>query len=374
MANNKGLAKAKDNRKDEFYTIYETIQEELNHYEHHFNGKVVFCNCDDPYESNFFQFFVRNFNYLKLKRLICTCYGKSNVAYKQLSIFDDNDELMSVGNGYVIDIKEVPMKNGRGVTDDDILNLLQSKKRGVKKLLGNGDFRSEECIEYLKIADIVVTNPPFSLFKEYIAQLFEYNKKFLIIANMQTIKYKEIFPLIMSGKLWAGFSFNKTFEFIMPDNYELKGKAFIDEFGRKHGFVPGICWLTNLDIQKRHEILPLHKLYNPDIYKKYDNYDAIEVSEVSNIPKNYSGKMGVPISFMEVFNPEQFELIGSSDIPDTLDGIQPLGADWIKKYRQQGGTGHYTANMKSVGYSGDGKNKIIFSRLIIKNRNPERSK
>lgn len=126
MANNKGLAKAKDNRKDEFYTIYETIQEELNHYEHHFNGKVVFCNCDDPYESNFFQFFVRNFNYLKLKRLICTCYGKSNVAYKQLSIFDDNDELMSVGNGYVIDIKEVPMKNGRGVTDDDILNLLQS--------------------------------------------------------------------------------------------------------------------------------------------------------------------------------------------------------------------------------------------------------
>ena len=132
-------------------------------------------------------------------------------------------------------------------------------------------------------------------------------------------------------------------------------------------------WLTNLDIQKRHEILPLHKLYNPDIYKKYDNYDAIEVSEVSNIPKDYSGKMGVPISFMEVFNPEQFELIGSSDISDTLDGIQPLGADWIKKYRQQGGTGHYTANMKSVGYSGDGKNKIVFSRLIIKNRNPERS-
>lgn len=374
MANNKGLAKAKDNKKDEFYTVYETIQEELNHYESHFENKTVFCNCDDPYESNFFQFFIRNFNYLKLKRLICTCYGKSNVAYKQLSIFDDNDELLSVGSGYVIDIKEVPMKNGRGVTDDDILTLLRSKKRGVKKLLGNGDFRSGECIEYLKISDIVVTNPPFSLFKEYMAQLVEYNKKFLIVANMQTIKYKEIFPLIMSGKLWAGFSFNKTFEFIMPDSYELKGKAFIDELGRKHGFVPGICWLTNLDTQKRHEILPLHKLYNPDIYKKYDNYDAIEVSEVSNIPKDYSGKMGVPISFMEVFNPEQFELIGSSDISDTLDGIQPLGADWIKKYRQQGGTGHYTANMKSVGYSGDGKNKIVFSRLIIKNRNPERSK
>lgn len=371
MANNKGLAQAKDNKKDEFYTVYSTIQDEINHYETHFEGKTVFCNCDDPYESNFFQFFVRNFNYLKLKRLICTCYGKSAVAYKQLSIFDDNNEQITRGNGYVIDINEVPMKNGRGVTDDDILALLKSKKRGVKKLLGTGDFRSDECIEYLKMSDIVVTNPPFSLFNQFMAQLIEYNKQFLIIANIQTIKYKEIFPLIMNGKLWAGFSFNKTFEFIMSDNYELKGKAFIDNKGRKHGFVPGICWLTNLDIKKRHEILPLHKLYNPEVYKKYDNYNAIEVGEVANIPKDYDGKMGVPISFMEVFNPDQFELVGSSDISETLEGITPLGSEWIKQYRLQGGTGHYTANMKSVGYSGDGKHKIIFSRLIIKNKKPE---
>lgn len=368
MADNKGMAKAKSGKKDEFYTIYEEIQSELNHYEKHFSGKVVFCNCDDPYESNFFQFFVRNFNYLKLKRLICTCFGESIAAGTQITLFDDLGEPIPPKCGYVIDITEVPMANGRGVTDEDILSLLTSKKRGVKKLKGDGDFRSKECINYLKQADIVVTNPPFSLFKEYIAQLVEYDKKFLIISNMQTIKYKEVFPLILKGKLWAGYSFNRTMEFIMPSYYELKGKGYVDSLGRKHGFVPGICWLTNLDIDKRHEELILHKTYNPEVYKKYDNYDAIEVKEVSDIPIDYPGNMGVPISFMEKFNPDQFDLIGSSDISDTLDGIKPLGEEWIKRYRAQGGTGHYTANMKSVGYSADGKNKIIFSRLIIRHK------
>ena len=373
MANNKGMAKAKDKKNDEFYTLYETIQEELNHYEKHFENKTVLCNCDDPFESNFFQFFIRNFNYLKLKRLICTCYGGSKIGFIQMSLFDDNEEPCNNKNGYVIDIKEVPMSNGRGVSDYDIVQLLHSKKRGVKKLKGNGDFRSAECIKYLKQADIVVTNPPFSLIKEYSPQLVKYNKKFLVISNIQTIKYKEIFPLILNGDLWAGYSFNKTIEFIMPDNYELKGKAFVDDKGYKHGFVPGICWLTNLDIEKRHEKIDLYKFYDPDVYKKYDNFDAIEVSNVSDIPKDYAGKIGVPISFLEKYNPEQFELIGSSDLSETLDGIKILGTEWIKKYREQGGTGHYTANMKSVGYSAEGKHKIIFSRLIIKNRNPERS-
>jgi hypothetical protein len=372
MANNKGMAKAKDKKNDEFYTVYSEIQSEINHYEKHFVGKTVFCNCDDPYESNFFQFFARNFNYLKLKRLICTCFSGSSIAYTQLSLFDNNDEQATNKFGYVIDIKEVPMANGRGVTDEDINSLLKSKKRGVKKLEGNGDFRSKECIEYLEQSDIVVTNPPFSLFKEYIAQLVEYDKRFLVISNIQTIKYKEIFPLILNNQLWAGYSFNKTMEFIMPNSYELKGKAFVDKLGRKHGFVPGICWLTNLDIDKRHENIILHKRYNPQIYKKYDNYDAIEIKNVSDIPKDYSGHMGVPISFMEKYNPNQFDLIGSSDISDTLEGIQVLGSEWIKKYKEQGGTGHYTANMKSVGYSGDGKNKIIFSRIIIKNKHPEK--
>lgn len=372
MADNKGMAKAKNNKNDEFYTVYDEIQKELNHYEKHFENKIVFCNCDDPYESNFFQFFVRNFNYLKLKRLICTCFAGSTVSCTQLSIFDDENNLLTNKNGYVIDISEVPMANGRGVTDMDIMNLLKSKKRGVKKLIGDGDFRSEECIDYLRITDIVVTNPPFSLFKEYMAQLVKYNKKFLVISNMQTIKYKEIFPLILNGQLGAGYSFNKTMEFIMQDRYELKGKAYVDSLGRKHGFVPGICWLTNLDVEKRHESINLHKYYNSEVYKKYDNYDAIEVDEVNNISQDYSGNMGVPISFLERYNPDQFELIGSSDISDTLDGITSLGAEWIKKYREQGGTGHYTANMKSVGFSGNGKHKIIFSRLIIRNKNQKK--
>ena len=374
MADNKGMAQAKANRLDEFYTIYEVIQNELNHYEKHFEGKTVLCNCDDPYESNFFQFFVRNFNYLKLKRLICTCYSGSPMGFVQMSIFDDFDAPATNKYGYVIDINEVPMKNGRGVSDDDIDNLLHSEKRGVRKLKGNGDFRSEECIEYLKQADIVVTNPPFSLVKEYIPQLVAYKKKFLIIASMQNIKYKEIFPLILKGELWAGHSFNETMEFIMPDDYELKGKAFIDSNGKKHGFVPGICWLTNLDFERRHEDFFMTKKYSPDLYHKYDNYDAIEVKEVDDIPKDYSGNMGVPISFLGKLNPDQFELIGSSDLSDTLVGIKPLGEEWIKKYRKQGGTGHYTANMKSVGYSAEGKHKIIFSRLIIKNKHPEGKK
>ena len=223
--------------------------------------------------------------------------------------------------------------------------------------------------------DIVLppSNMQSSLIKEYIPQLVKYNKKFLVISNIQTIKYKEIFPLILNGDLWAGYSFNKTIEFIMPDNYELKGKAFVDDKGYKHGFVPGICWLTNLDIEKRHEEIDLYKFYDPDVYKKYDNFDAIEVSNVSDIPYDYMGVMGVPITFLDKYNPEQFELIGSSDLSETLDGIKILGTEWIKKYREQGGTGHYTANMKSVGYSAEGKHKIIFSRLIIKNRNPERS-
>ena len=368
MANNKGMANAKNNDNDEFYTVYETIQAELNHYEKHFNGKTVFCNCDDPYESNFFQFFIRNFNYLKLKRLICTCYSGSPMGFVQLSIFDDFNQLASSKYGYVIDISEVPMKNGRGVTDDDINDLLRSPKRGVKKLIGNGDFRSDECIKYLKEADIVVTNPPFSLLKEYIPQLIEYDKKFLIIASMQCIKYKEIFPLIAQNKMWAGFKFNETMEFIMPNSYELKGKAFIDKNNKKHGFVPGICWFTNLDIEKRHETFIMTKKYNPELYHKYDNFDAIEVKEVNDIPKDYAGYMGVPISFLDKLNPDQFELVGSSDLPDTLPNIKILGSEWISKYKKQGGTGHYTANMKSVGYSAEGKHKIIFSRLIIKNK------
>ena len=210
MGKNDNLHKAKEAKNDEFYTQYEEIQLELNHYEDKVKGKTVLCNCDDPFESNFCKFFLRNFNYLGLKRLICTSYGTSPVIGQQLTLFDWMDEPVMSGNGYVMDITEVPMANGRGVSDADIETLLKSKKRGVKKLNGDGDFRSEECIEYLKQADIVVTNPPFSLFREYVGQLIEYGKQFLIIGNVNAITYKEIFPLIKENKVWMGYrSLNK---------------------------------------------------------------------------------------------------------------------------------------------------------------------
>ena len=205
MSKNAALGKARNAKQDEFYTQYEDIQRELNHYEKHFEGKTVFCNCDDPFESNFCRFFLRNFNYLKLKRLICTSYSSSPVLGAQLLLFDEMEEPVKKGIGYVMDITEpIAMENGMGVSDFDINRLLKSEKRGVKKLKGDGDFRSEECIKYLKEADIVVTNPPFSLFREYMAQLMEYEKKILIIGNQNAITYKEIFPLIKDNKIWLG--------------------------------------------------------------------------------------------------------------------------------------------------------------------------
>lgn len=330
MSKNRNLHKAKDAKKDEFYTQYEDIQNELNHYEQHFKGKTVFCNCDDPFESNFCKFFLRNFNYLGLNRLICTSYSTSPVIGQQLTLFDWMDEPAVQGNGYVMDIREVPMSNGRGVSDADIDALLKSKKRGVKKLKGDGDFRSEECIEYLKQADIVVTNPPFSLFREYVAQLMEYDKKFLIIGSKNAITYKEIFPLIKDNKLWIGYGFRKD------DAY------FRIPFEKASGYAPGVynpstglvhfrncTWFTNLDIQKRHEELTLFKRYygNEEEYPRYANYDAIEVSKVSNIPCDYYEEIGVPITYLDKHNPEQFEVIGASRwLGKPMSEIAPKGS------------------------------------------------
>ena len=258
MAKNEGLSKAKDAKKDEFYTTYEDIQLEINHYEDKFRGKTVLCNCDDPFESNFCKFFLRNFNYLGLKRLICTSYSTSPVVGQQLSLFDEMDEPVVVGCGYVMDISEVPMKNGKGISDADIDSLLKSKKRGVKKLKGDGDFRSEECIEYLKQADIIVTNPPFSLFRDYIAQLIEYQKDFLIIGNINAITYKEIFPLIKDNKVWLGASIHSgDRKFYVPDNYPLNAAGCgIDADGRKFIRVKGVRWFTNLDCSITIDVRP----------------------------------------------------------------------------------------------------------------------
>lgn len=312
----RNLSNAQKDRKYEFYTQYEDIQNELNHYEDKFEEKTVLCNCDDPFESNFFRFFVKNFNYLKLKRLICTCYKGSSMAFTIFDYLkDDNEEPLEKSNGYVIDIKEVPMKNGRGVSDDDINDLLLSKKRGVKKLKGNGDFRSEECIEYLKQADIVVTNPPFGLFREYVAQLIEYNKKFIIIGHQNAISYKEIFKLIKDNKIWLGYGFKGGAGFFISP-YEDIAKASHHKEGLIR--VSGVNWFTNIDIEKRHEDLVLYKSYNENEYPKYDNYDAINVDKTQNIPKDYSGIMCVPITFMDKYNPKQFEIIGMGVLLDNF--------------------------------------------------------
>ena len=312
MSKNTNLQKAKAAKKDEFYTQYEDIQAEINHFEDKFKGKTVLCNCDDPFESNFCKFFLRNFNYLGLKRLICTSYSSSPVIGQQLSLFDMLDKPVLCGNGCVMDIIEVPMANGRGVSDADIDSLLKSKKRGVKKLKGHGDFRSEECIEYLKQADIVVTNPPFSLFREYVAQLMEYQKDFLIIGSKNAITYKEIFPMIKDNKIWLGPSFTRgNAYFRVPHNNSREWANGV--YDESTGLVKfrNVGWFTNLDYAIRHEELVLFKRYygNEEDYPKYDNYDAINVDKTSDIPCDYFEDIGVPITYLDKHNPEQFEVI-----------------------------------------------------------------
>lgn len=329
MARNATLNKAKEAKNDEYYTRYEDIQSELNHYEEHFKGKTVFCNCDDPFESNFCKFFLKNFNYLGLKRLICTSFVSSPVIGLQMELFDLDNEPLTKENGYVMDIAAVPMANGRGVSDDDIDKLLKSKKRGVKKLKGDGDFRSPECIEYLKQADIVVTNPPFSLFREYMSQLVEYGKQFLIIGNPNALHYKEIFPLVKDNKIWVGYksmSADMLFD-VTPDFAEWLTKNKKEGSGYRviNGAVKGraqAIWFTNLDIKKRHEKLILYKHYTPEAYPKYYNYDGIDISKVSDIPCDYFGFMGVPDSFIDSYNPDQFEIIGkAADVPKTMEHV-----------------------------------------------------
>ena len=331
-AGNTQLGEAKKAKKDEFYTQLGDINAELRHYSHHFAGKVVFCNCDDPYESNFFKYFAANFNALKLKRLIATCYAGSSVAGRQLELFDWGEEnetgftgLTGLSNRsgenekpripHKIVINEVTDVNGDGRIDlADVEWLIKNDKNVLTRLKGDGDFRSAECVELLKAADIVVTNPPFSLFREYVAQLVKYGKKFLIIGHQNAIKYKEIFPLIMQNKLWLGVSIHSgDREFMVPRTYETRSPSLrIDDQGNKYLRVPGIRWFTNLDYKKRHEEFVAIRRYSPADYPKYVNYDAIEVSKSVDIPEDWDGLMGVPITFLDKYNPDQFEVVGQS--------------------------------------------------------------
>lgn len=312
MSKNTNLRKADRVKQDEFYTQLEDIENELRHYKQYFKGKTVFCNCDDPYESNFFKYFAMNFNYLGLKKLMATCYVTSPVMGTQLSLFEDMEYEIkaptdSKKKPYKVEITEVSDVNGDGAFDlEDIKHLLKNKNNVCKKLKGDGDFRSEECIDMLKEADIVVTNPPFSLFIDYLTQLIEYDKKFIIIGNQNAITYKEIFPLIKENKVWWGAT-DCIRWFIIPDHINMKSK--FNSNGERIAEGARSRWWTNLDIEKRHEEMILYKKYTPEEYPHYDNYDAIEVSKTADIPCDYFGWMGVPITFFDKYNPEQFEII-----------------------------------------------------------------
>jgi hypothetical protein len=288
----KQFSAARNNKKDEFYSQLSDIERELKHYKSHFKDKVVYCNCDDPRVSNFFHYFSYNFEHLELKKLIATCYKNQDV-----DLFSTNESEQAVYLEYTGD------KNGNKVPD--------ANEIGVIPLKGDGDFRSQESIELLKQADIVVTNPPFSLFREYVAQLVEYDKKYLIIGNINAISYKEIFKLIKENKAWLGVNMGRGISgFIVPKHYELYGsEARIDENGNRIISTNNCLWLTNLDIDKRYIDLILHKKYNPEEYVKYENYDAINVDKTKDIPFDYAGEMGVPITFLDKYNPNQFEII-----------------------------------------------------------------
>lgn len=303
---NSGLTNAKRAKKDEFYTQLADIESELRHYREHFRGKRVFCNCDDPYESNFFRYFALNFNALGLKELVATCYEGSPIVGTELRL--------STRRSYKVTIREVSDFDGNGAIDlaDVAQLLLHSRKNVLTELKGDGDFRSPECVALLKKADIVVTNPPFSLFREYVAQLIEHGKKFLIIGNVNAITYKEIFPLIKENRLWFGASIHSgDREFEIPQDYPISAAGFrIDENGRKFIRVKGVRWFTNLDYSERHENLILYERYTPEAFPRYDNYDAINVDKTSEIPCDYDGIMGVPITFLDKYNPEQFEIVG----------------------------------------------------------------
>ena len=289
---NLNLRKASTAKKDEFYTQLSDIEKELKHYKNHFKGKVVLCNCDDPRVSNFFHFFSYNFEKFGLKKLIATCYKSQDS-----DLFSQNNSERAIYLEYTGD------KSGNNVPD--------AEEIGIKHLQGDGDFRSKECIELLKKADIVVTNPPFSLFREYVAQLIEYDKKFLIIGNINAISYKEIFKLIKENKAWLGMNMGRGISgFIVPKHYELYGsEARVDEDGNRIVATNNCLWLTNLDNSKRHEDIILYKKYTQDEFPTYENYNAINVDKTKDIPMDYSGEMGVPITFLHYYNPDQFEII-----------------------------------------------------------------
>jgi hypothetical protein len=348
---NNNLHKANKAKKDEFYTQLVDIEKEIKHYKEQFRGKVVYCNCDDPFESNFFKYFASNFNALGLKQLIATSYKPSPIANTQLSLFG-NDKTptkakgrpKATANKFIIN--EVSDINGDGAFDlFDIAEQLKANKNNEwSPLKGEGDFRSEESIELLKQADIVVTNPPFSLFREYVAQLVEYDKKFLILGQQGAVIYRDFFPLIKENKIWLGYDNGGTKWFQVPMDYDIpteSRKKIID--GVKYFSMGSVNWYTNLYVASRHKDLVLYKKYNPKEYSKYDNYDGINVNRYIDIPMDYKGVMGVPITFLDHHNPDQFQIIG------------------LDRYTGKNGDKDFTIN-----------GKMLFRRILIKNKKPQK--
>lgn len=353
---NANLTQAKKAKNDEFYTQLSDIEKELSHYKEHFRGKTVLCNCDDPYVSNFFRYFAYNFEHLGLKRLITTCYKSQDA-----DLFSTNTCEQAIWLEYLGD------KNGDRIPSPDEI--------GVHYFKGDGDFRSAECIELLKQSDIVVTNPPFSLFREYVAQLIKYEKKFLIIGNKNAITYKEIFPLIKNNQIWIGctpMSQDLLFEWpLSMQEYALesnkKGSKFRIIDGKVLGRSPSI-WFTNLDHQKRHEDLILYKTYNQEEYPIYDNYDAINIDKVSEIPYDYDGVMGVPITFLDKYNPTQFVIVGMAENENLYNlKTKVYSSEECKQayFAKFGKKGIYDLNASGVLVNGNIKEKV-YARILIR--------
>ncbi|PKP20746.1 MAG: DNA methyltransferase [Bacteroidetes bacterium HGW-Bacteroidetes-20] len=389
-ASNKFLHKAKKSKSDEFYTQFSDIQKEIEAYLEYnpdvFQNKIVYCNCDDPFESNFFRYFVLNFNRIGLKQLITTSYKPSPVANTQLELFAENSSNIKnrtkvTANKFIIN--EVGDIDGDGEFSlkDVALQLKENKHNEWSPLVGDGDFRSEESVVLLKQSDIVITNPPFSLFRDYVKQLIEYNKKFLIIANINAITYKEVFPLIKENKIWLGTGMGRWISgFIVPKSYELYGsEARIDEDGNRIVSSNNCLWFTNIDHGKRHQPLPLmtmadNKKFNKQIqkdktcYQKYDNYDAIEVPYTNAIPVDYDGVMGVPITFLDKYSPEQFEIIGNGQTMADELGIKPVGQKFVDDYYSQGNKGQINAKWNNLVLKIDEKVYVPYQRILIKHK------
>lgn len=382
------LHKASVAKKDEFYTQLADIEKELKHYKDQFRDKVIFCNCDDPFESNFFKYFAANFNSLKLKKLIATSYKPSPITGGQLPMFEmEGLKGLSDKEPFKIEINEVPDVDKNGATGlSDVEWLLRHDTNASVKLKGDrmyhaGDFRSKECVKLLEEADIVVTNPPFSLFREYVAQLMEHNKKFLILGSQNAITYKETFRFIKENRMWLGYDNGGTKWFQVPNDYDIPTESRKKvENGIKYFSMGSVVWFTNLDTTKRHEEIVLYKKHNPEEYPKYDNYDAIEISKVADIPMNWNGLMGVPITFLDKYNPSQFEIV---ELGNSRENFTP-NKDYLnpKKHTKDGkivngGAINCVLAIEvekepygSVYYTSDNSKYLIppYARIIIKNK------